>query len=574
MNRHESKAGGTFSLVLHTHLPFVLNHGRWPHGADWLNEAVIESYIPTLEAAHRLVRHGVSPRWTVGLSPVLAEQLAAPAFQRELQFFLDERARACRENRQEFLRRREDALARLATFWEERLTDVRVFLDRVGGDLLAAYRALEGQEHVELLTCAATHGYLPLLGREESLRLQLRTAVETHRRHFGRTPRGIWLPECAYRPRAEWTAPVGSARSHPAMRPGLEEHLAEVGLEYFVTDTHMVAGGRPLAIYRSQFLPPREPAPPPAAFAPGPRSPYRPYRVASAGGHGGAVAFVRDPRTTLQVWSRDFGYPGDAWYLEFHKKHWPGGLRFWRVSESRGDLGAKAIYDPEVAASRVRAHAAHFVDLLGRIVGEAAQPSGPGLVCAPYDAELFGHWWYEGPAWLEEVGRLIAPPPIRPRTLGDALAVHPPHESVTLKEGSWGDGGDHRVWLNSGTEWVWERIYEAETRLWDFLAKLPADGHPPWLTRLLTQAGRELLLLQASDWPFLITTGSARDYAERRVATHAASVMRLMDLSEKTAAGGSLSPQDERFVRETEEIDNLFPDLIPAWGTSIHKSLA
>jgi len=273
------------------------------------------------------------------------------------------------------------------------------------------------------------------------------------------------------------------------------------------------------------------------------------------------VAFARDPRTTLQVWSRDFGYPGDACYLEFHKKHWPGGFRYWRVSENRADLGAKAIYEPECAADRIRAHAAHFVDLLARTVGEAAETSGPALICAPYDAELFGHWWYEGPAWIEEVGRLIARSSIRPRTLGNALSSHPPRESVTLREGSWGDGGDHRVWLNGETEWIWERIYDAEARLWDLVAKLPAEGCPLLLTRLLAQAGRELLLLQASDWPFLVTTGSARDYAEGRITTHAAAVTRLLELSERVAAGGSISSEDERFVREIEETDNLFPHL-------------
>ncbi len=564
MSRHESKAGGTFSLVLHTHLPFVLNHGRWPHGADWLNEAATESYIPLLDAAQRLVREGVSPKWTVGISPVLAEQLADPAFQRELRFFLEERFRACRENRKEFLRHHQDALARLADFWEERLTRVQDFLHRLGGDLLGAFRTLEAEGHLELLTCAATHGYLPLLSREESLRLQLQTAVEVHRRHFGREPRGIWLPECAYRPRAEWVAPLGSAgKRPPRIRPGLEELLSEVGLEYFVTDTHMIVGGRPLAVYRTQFLPPRErPAAPSVPMAVGPRNPYHPYRVVSEGGRGSAIVFARDPRTTLQVWSRDFGYPGDPWYLEFHKKHWPGGLRYWRVSENRGDLGAKEIYDPKVAAGRVGEHAAHFLGLLDDTLRAAGRaPEAPALVCAPYDAELFGHWWYEGPAWLEEVDRLMARSLIRPRTLGESLAVHQPQESVSLKEGSWGDGGDHRVWLNPETEWVWERIYDAESSFFDLVATLPPEGGDPLIPRLLAQAGRELLLLEASDWPFLITTRAARDYAERRVREHHAVLKQLLEMIQRVTATGRHSSEDEVVLGEIEQTDNLFPNL-------------
>ena len=574
MSTPPSIASGTFCLVLHTHLPFVLNHGRWPHGADWLNEAAIESYIPLLEAAQRLVKEGISPRWTVGLSPVLAEQLAAPGFQRELQFFLEERFRACRENRKEFLHHRLDSLGRLTEFWEERLTRVQDFLQRLGGDLLGAFRRLEREGHLELLTCAATHGYLPLLGRDESLRLQLRTAVETHRRHFGREPRGIWLPECAYRPRTEWVAPVGPARTHPPRgRAGIEEFLAEVGLEYFITDTHMVTGGRPLAIYRSQFLPPREqPILPSLPMASGPRGPYSPYEVGSAKGHGSAIAFVRDPRTTLQVWSRDFGYPGDPWYLEFHKKHWPGGLRYWRVSEHRGDLGAKQIYDPKLAAGRVGEHAAHFLGLVKQTLsGAEAALEAPALVCAPYDAELFGHWWYEGPAWLEEVGRLMARFLVRPRTLGESLALHPPQESVSLQEGSWGDGGDHRVWLNPDTEWIWERIYDAETSFFDLTATLPREGSHPLLPRLVAQAGRELLLLQASDWPFLITTQSARDYAERRVTAHAGALKQLLDLIRKVTARGQLSNEDDLILREIEETDHLFPNLTLAWAHEERK---
>ena len=563
MRRHESKTTGTFCLVLHTHLPFVLHHDRWPHGVDWLNEAVVESYVPLLEAAGRLVAEGISPKWTVSLSPVLAEQLAAPAFQREIQFFLEERFRACRENRKEFLRNREETLGRLAGLWEERLTQVQEFLHRLGGDLLGAFRSLESGGHIELLTCAATHGYLPLLGRDESLRLQLRIAVETHRRHFGRDPRGIWLPECAYRPRSEWVSPLWSPRRHaPRIRPGLEEFLSETRLEYFVTDTHMVMGGSPLAIYRDQFSPVKaEPARPPAPNPAGPRSPYHLYRVASAGGYGSAVAFVRDSRTTLQVWSRDFGYPGDPWYLEFHKKHWPGGLRYWRVSENRGDLGAKEIYDPKVAAGRVGEHAAHFVGLLEQTLGETTGGSkSPALICAPYDAELFGHWWFEGPTWLEEVGRLMARSPVQPRTLDEARTIHPPQESISLQEGSWGEGGDHRVWLNPETEWIWERIYEAEAALFD-RAALHLDSRQPLLPRLLAQAARELLLLQASDWPFLITTRSARDYAERRVVAHDRAFKRLVELIQRVSETGGLSSEDEALLREVEQTDNLFSHL-------------
>ncbi len=347
--------GSVFALLLHTHLPMVVNHGRWPHGSDWLCEAAFECYLPLLETAHRLVADGISPKWTVNLSPVLTEQLASPEFQKELSFYYENVRRACMDSREQFERAGQKEILRLTSFWEEFYERMWEMHRRIGGDIPGTFAELGRAGHIEVITCAATHGYLPLLGRDESVRLQLRTAVETHRRHFGRAPRGIWLPECAYRPRYEWTPPTGRDSGRVRwVRPGLEEMLASEGLEYFVADAHLVAAGDPVFLYRD-FVPLRLGPGEPASSVPGTggRTPYLPYRVASRGGTGSAVAFFRDPKTTLQVWSREHGYPGDAAYLEFHKKHFPGGLRFWRITDNSGDLGRKVAYDPALAVQKV-----------------------------------------------------------------------------------------------------------------------------------------------------------------------------------------------------------------------------
>src|SRR2546422_743228 len=244
---------GSFALVLHTHLPFVLGHGRWPHGSDWLMEAAAGCY--------------------------------------------------------------------------------------------RALRALADQGHVTLITCAATHGYLPLLSREESIDLQLRVAVAAHRQHFGRAPDGIWLPECAYRPRYEWTPPVGPHKGGGRVRRrGIEEFMADAGLKFFITDVHLMRGGSPLSAYRDYYPALQQLSGPQPPSYPPDRTPYRPYLVASRRGHGTATAFVRDPDSTLQVWSRDRGYPGDGSDLEFHKKHFPGGLRYWRVNEAEVGLGGEQVF--------------------------------------------------------------------------------------------------------------------------------------------------------------------------------------------------------------------------------------
>jgi 1,4-alpha-glucan branching enzyme len=559
--------GYPFSLVLHTHLPMVVNHGRWPHGSDWLNEAAFECYLPLLETAHRLVADGISPKWTINLSPVLTEQLASPEFQKELAFYYDNVRRACVESREQFAKTGDTAIVHLTNFWEEFYERMWELHRRIGGDIPGTFAELQRGGHIEIITCAATHGYLPLLSRDESIHLQLRTAVETHTRHFGQAPRGIWLPECAYRPRYEWTPPTGRDRGRDRrVRPGIEELLAQYNLEFFVADSHLVAAGEPMFLYRD-FLPGRgRGAIEPAAAVPvtESRSPYVPYRVASRGGSGSAIAVFRDPRTTLQVWSRDHGYPGEYSFLEFHKKHFPGGLRFWRITDSSGDLGRKQVYDPKLAVDKVGVQANHFAGLVRETL-EHQRDGGRALVCSPYDAELFGHWWFEGPIWLEHVARAFRRAGVETMTLSEALTVVPPTATLQLPEGSWGEGGDHRVWLNPETEWTWDRVYSAEREWVEHLGRL-GDAPDPELVRVLTQAMRELMLLQASDWQFLITTGAARDYAERRVAEHYAEFKRLSEMTSTVRSGQPLSVEAADMLRRLEREDFVFPDLSPTWG--------
>jgi len=551
---------GNFALVLHTHLPFVLGHGRWPHGSDWLMEVAVGCYLPLLDTVSALADAGVSPHITIDISPVLAEQLAAPAFRSEFEAYVRARIQSSRENREEFAGAGRADLARLAEGWERSYRGTLEQFERLNGDLVGAFRRLADSGHLTLITCAATHGYLPLLSREESIDLQLRVAAAAHQRHFGRKPEGIWLPECAYRPRYEWTAPVGPARGRTrTRRRGIEEFLADAGLKFFITDAHLVRGGSPLSAYRDYYPALQTvPGPQPPAYRPE-RSPYRPYLVASRGGRGAAAAFVRDPESTLQVWSRDRGYPGDGWYLEFHKKHFPGGLRYWRVTESKADLGAKLPYDPQRAHERVRSHAEHFVDLLQRILSAGHDPHA--VVCSPFDTELFGHWWFEGPRWLQEVFARLPQARIAPVDCAAYLAAHPPQDTITLLEGSWGEGGDHRVWLNRDTEWTWERVYGAEDEFWTLATQ--AAGRPAALPqRILAQLARELLLLQASDWQFLITTWAARDYAEARVAEHYAAFTRLAQVLRRALSAGTIDPADEEFLTGRETLNFVFPDVL------------
>lgn len=570
---------GYFALILHAHLPYVLAHGTWPHGTDWLVEAAAETYIPLLNVFRRLVSEDLSPQVTVGLTPVLTEQLADERFRREFLGYLHMKQEAARENEAEFDRRGEGRLAELARFWRRYYEDIeRDFVDRYGEDLVGAFRQLQDEGHIEMMTSAATHGYLPLLARDTSVQAQVQLGVASYRRHFGRQPAGFWLPECAYRPRYQWQRPVGERRQEePELRKGVEEFLAEAGLRYTVVDSHLLAGGEALGVYIDRFEALRrlwEQSQQGVLRRPTERTLYRAY-LASSGGEGSAsvAVFGRDTRTAIQVWSGEHGYPGDYWYLEFHKKHFPGGLRYWRVTESEADLGSKAPYEPEQIPERLGEQADHFVDVIRGLVQEEAERQDLPVVCAPYDAELLGHWWFEGPEWLYQVlKRLAQDEVVQPITCSRYLELAPPTEMVRLPEGSWGQGGFHWVWLNEWTEWTWSHLYEAEDRLADILERAPEEPEGE-LAAVLAQLVRELLLLQSSDWQFLITTWSARDYAESRFTTHFEDFGALASVAEGLLRGEPMGPAERGLLEMLSERDPVFAEVeVAEWRRLRHPA--
>ena len=539
---------GSLTFVLHSHLPWVLHHGQWPHGVDWLNEAAAETYLPLWRVLHERRDRG-SLGVTLGMSPVLCEQLAHPDFHREFLRYLGEKIAAAVADRAAFAH--EPEMAALAHRWEQFYRGtLEDFMGPHGANLVTRFRRLEEAGAIEVVTCGATHGYLPLLATDAAVQGQVRTAVASHRRHFGRTPRGIWLPECAYRPA------IPATDESPA-RAGIEEVLADHGLEYFFVDRHLLAGGTPLGVYADRFDALRHLARPPSSpGASAVRPPSRPYRAGRA-----VSVFGREARTATQVWSGEQGYPGDGAYLDFHKKRDPGGHRYWAVTHPRASLADKQRYDPVAAAARPLEHARHFVDLVADVLREAAsRQSVAPIVCAMYDTELFGHWWYEGPSFLAAVLDRCAESGIELTTAGIHLERDPPTEFVALPEGSWGEGGRHDVWLNQETEWTWPLVHSVERRYERLAREAAAREGDPLLERLMRQTGRELLLLEASDWQFLITTVSARDYAESRLRGHAETCERLLALAIQRVTGGALSESDEHFLATAESQDPLFPD--------------
>jgi len=550
-----------FVLTLHSHLPYVLNHGRWPHGSDWLCEATLDTYLPLLEALKELEEGGTSSPVTLGITPILANQLASPRFREEMDAFFVQRLKACDEAPESLIESGDRDLLSLVDYWRARFLRLRQLFEEIDGDLLGAFRELEDAGRLEIISSAATHGFLPLLGREESVRLQLAVGVSEHRRLLGKDPRGCWAPECAYRPAGSWDPIPGVSKKRE--RPGLEDFLSEAGFRYFFIDTHMAEAGEalgwsgdvPHGVERFDASFEGESK---AGESPPTRSAYQTYLVGDPRPGNPVAAFVREPQASMQVWSRQQGYPGDGSYLEFHKIRWPSGLKYWSVTGSDVDLGGKTAYDHTQARYRASDHATHFSGFLGHI--QRKEKIGPsGVAMAPFDTELFGHWWFEGVDFLKELfNRLPFREGVVPVTASEHLESFPPQAAIKPLEGSWGASGDFSMWLNEGTNWTWERLWPLEDRFWEAAPRaLGSEETRP----ILAHAARQLLLAQSSDWQFMISTGAVPDYAEKRLNLHCDDAETLLDALSPTAPEGALASALEK-VLELQVRDDIFPNVL------------
>ncbi|MCL4459588.1 MAG: DUF1957 domain-containing protein [Chloroflexi bacterium] len=546
---------GYFTFVLHSHLPYVRKAGRWPHGEEMVHEALAETYIPLLNALNDLKDGGYQPKLNIGFTPILLEQIADSTVLEHFELYLLEEIEAIESDIKRFERGGQGHLHHLARFYHDWYSQILTsFQERYKRDVVGGFRRLQDSGNLNILTSAATHGYLPLLERDSNLYGQLKVGVLAHWRHFGRRPQGIWLPECGYRP--------AYYRSNKTSyyKPGIEEFLADFDLHYFFTDSHVIAGGqlvgkvagdvigpygRPLERKLAVKIDTRQQA--------RERTTARPYYVQATN----VAVYGRDERTGLQVWSASQGYPGDPLYREFHRKDAVSGLQYWRVTGHNVDLGEKELYDPSLANSQALNHARHFVRIVGeRLLAFHEQHSQPGIIVSAYDSELFGHWWFEGVVWLKEVLRLLETnAEIGLTTAEEYLDAYPPEEVISLPESSWGEGGQHWTWFNPQTEWMWPLIHNAEQMMEHLVSRYPQATEP--LLSVLNQAGRELLLLESSDWPFLISTGQAAAYASARFQQHLARFNHLNMI----AASGQMRPEDRRFLALVSELDNPFPDI-------------
>ncbi len=522
-------ARGYLAFTLHAHLPYV-RHPEHPFFIEelWYYEAVIETYLPLLRAMEGWERDSIYWRLTMSVTPPLLSMFRDPLlcerFEARLgkleELIAKELVRT--KDRPEFLRSAEAQA--------EHLAECRRLWTRWQGRLDQAFRHYYDTGQLEIITCGATHGFLPYLAPVPgSVRAQVEIAARAHEEAFGRRPQGIWLPECAY-------------------LPGNDRYLREAGIRFGFLDTHGLVNARP--------------RPENGVYAP----------LVS---QGGIAYFGRDLESSRQVWSKEVGYPGDPAYREFYRDvgydlDWDyvkeyvheklgirlnTGIKYHRVT---GDvpLSKKDLYDPEIAAERARTHAWNFVyNRQGQVDWLAARMDRPPVVVSPYDAELYGHWWYEGPQFLDHMMRAMHqyPEQLAPTHPREYLERFPDNQKVEMTFSTWGAEGYGEVWLNTTNEWIYRHLHAAARRMSELAARnARATGET---RRVLDQMGRELLLAQASDWAFIMNARTAVDYAIKRTRVH---LHRFWKLSDGLASG----QVDMELLAEYEAKDNLFPEVM------------
>jgi 1,4-alpha-glucan branching enzyme len=517
---------GYLSLVLHAHLPYV-RHPEYQSflEEDWFFEAITETYVPLIRAFQRLTDDGVDFRLTISLSPPLVSMLQDPLLQER---YLKHITRLIELTEREIDRcRAEPRLRALAEMYHTFFSDCRLtFAEEYGLDLVQAFRAFRDAGKIDITTCGATHGFLPLMSMlPAAVRAQIGVACEHHRIALGRAPEGIWLPECGY-------------------FEGVDAYLAEAGIRYTFVDAHGVLHATPRPRC-GNFAPIMTPS--------------------------GVAVFGRDLESSKQVWSSKEGYPGDPWYRDFYRDYsyelphdyvrpYLGadgfrktlGLKYYRVT---GPTDEKELYDPDVARQRAIEHAGNFMFNRERQIEHLVGVLGRRpIILAPYDAELFGHWWFEGPIWLEELFRRIDATrgPVTTATPADYIRTEGRIQTATPHHSSWGYLGYSEVWLNGANDYVYRHLHRAAERMTQLAKDHPhAEG---LRLRALNQAARELLLAQSSDWAFIMKTGAMADYAHKRTRDHVSRFTKLYE----TIRGNSV---DERFLSEIEWRDRIFPEI-------------
>lgn len=519
-------AKGYLALVLHAHLPFI----RHPEHEsfleeNWLYEAITDTYIPLIEIFDKLIEDKVDFHITVSLSPTLISMLRDELLGARYIRHLD---RLIELSTKEIERTKYDGrINALAHMYRDRFTAAKsIFNDKYGRDITKAFKKFQDAGKVEVITCCATHGFLPLMDLyKPAVRAQVAVAVQTYKETFGTIPKGIWLPECAY-------------------HPGHEEILHEFGIQYFFVETHGVLFGSP----RPKF------------------GVYSPYMTKS-----GVAVYGRDMDSSKAVWSSKEGYPGDFSYREYYRDigfeldydyikpyindcgtRINTGIKYNRIT---GETNSKDIYDRKAALDTAASHAGNFMYNREKQVEHlAGMMDRAPIIVSPYDAELYGHWWFEGPEWIDFLFRKIHhdQDTVKTITPGEYLKLYPAFPVMTPSMSTWGYKGYNEVWLDGCNDWIYRHLH----KMAEIMVQAAKDYQNPsnLERRILNQMARELLLAQSSDWAFIMKTGTFVSYAVNRTVEH---VSRFHTLHDQMRKGNV----DVEMLVEAEHKYNLFKNI-------------
>lgn len=517
---------GYLALVLHAHLPYV-RHPEYDEflEEDWLFEAITETYVPLLNVYDGLVRDGIHFRITMSLTPTLCEMLSDDLLRSRYLRRLD-KLTTLAEKEVERTRTDERFHSAAEMYLRHFIATRDTYLGRYDGNILKGFKALQDRGNLEILTNTGTHAFMPNMYTPQGIRAHLKTAVANYEKHFGRRPRGIWLAECGY-------------------VEGLEEYIEDVGIKYFFVDAHGILYGTPrpkYGIYAPVYCP------------------------------NGVAAFGRDIESSKQVWSSEEGYPGDYDYREFYRDlgydgHYDYikpflsgdgmrrniGIKYYRITGNVA-LDQKEPYDPAKAKAKAADHAGNFMfnrqQQIRHLHGYLGKKP---IVVSPYDAELYGHWWFEGPDFINFVLRKIAcdQKEIETITPSEYLKANPKNQVIQPAFSSWGDKGYAEVWLNGTNAWIYRHLHHAEEKM-VALAKRYKDP-PAIIRRALNQAAREVFLAEASDWAFIMTTGTMVSYAEKRTREHIFNFLRLAEEIENNRI-------DRPWLEWVESKNNIFQE--------------
>ncbi len=518
-------AKGYIAFVLHAHLPFV-RHPEYDAFLEerWFFEAITETYIALLKFLNKLVEEQVPFKLTVSISPSLLAMMEDPLLQQRYQNHIRSLI-ALSEREQE--RNRDDGHVQwLAGMYRGLFQEAHDLFLEYDGRLSQLFKRLHDQGAIELITTTATHGILPLLAAQpKTVKTQVITGLDYFESVFGFRPQGMWLPECGW-------------------APGLDELLRKEGVRFFFVESHGVEHAS-VVPFHGVYAPIYTPA--------------------------GVAAFGRDQGSTKEVWSAEEGFPGDPDYREFYRDighdvdfHYiqqslggdvraDTGIKYYRIT---GPTPSKQPYNPNVGREKAALHAGVFLDKrIAHVEYLHSVMETPPVIIAPFDAELFGHWWFEGPQWLDFVIRKAAfdQNTLELITLSHYLECHPVHQVGDPGTSTWGHAGYFDTWLNASNDWIYDHLIECGGRMESLAKQYNTEPVSDLTRRALKQCVRELLLAQSSDWPFLISNGTAAEYAGRRVKDHVSRFHYLADSIEHTSI-------DQEHLSALEYIDNVFPD--------------